>query len=71
MSNGLFPKNGFPLTNILLTSLPLTLILPSSSISKPTNSFKRYSTIASFSVFKEATLNSKVSFFLWLLVPKH
>ena len=62
--DGSFPKNGFPLTKILLTSLPLTLILPSASISTPGNCFSKSSTVASFLVLKELTLNSKVSFFI-------
>ena len=41
------PKKGFPLTKILFTSFPLSVILPSSSISTPGSCFNKASTLAS------------------------
>ena len=61
---GSLPKKGFPFTKILLTSLPLIFILPSESISTPGNFFSKSSTVASFCVLKDFTLNSKVSFLI-------
>ena len=54
-------KNSFPSTNILVTSLPLAVILPSESTSTPGNRFNKSSTTALGCVLYESALNSTVS----------
>ena len=62
--DGSLPKNGLPFTSIWFTSFPFTVIFPSSSTSTPGNCFSKSSTVASFLVLKDFTLNSKVSFLM-------
>ncbi len=61
---GSSPKNGFPFTRILFTSFPFTVICPSASTSTPGSFFNKSSTVASFFVLNDFTLNSKVSFLI-------
>ncbi len=61
---GSSPKKGFPFTKILFTGLPFTVICPSSSTSTPGSFLSKSSTLASFFVLNDFTLNSRVSFLM-------